>query len=86
MDSTQIPEVTVRTAAQLGNALRRYRRAVGETQAATGVQAGIKQGAVSTLESGLQGTRLSTLFKLLAALDLELVVRKRPKGFHGPEA
>jgi HTH-type transcriptional regulator / antitoxin HipB len=80
------PTIPVRTPAQLGNALQRYRRLAEATQAKIGGRAGIKQSAVSTLETGAPGVRLSTLFRLLAALDLELVVRKRKKSQHGPTA
>lgn len=80
------PEPAVRNPSQLGAALLRFRRQTSWTQQQAGVRAGIKQSMVSQVESGTPGTRLGTLFKLLAGLDLELVVRIRKKAFpHGPQ-
>ncbi len=76
--------IPIRSAGQLGNALLRFRRQANATQAAIGSRAGVKQGAISTLERGASGVRLGTLFRVLAALDLELVVRRRKKGTDGP--
>jgi HTH-type transcriptional regulator/antitoxin HipB len=73
------PEPVVRNPAQLGAALLRFRKLVPWTQRQTGERAGIKQAMVSLVESGAPGTKLGTLFKLLAGLDLELIVRKRKK-------
>lgn len=72
-------ESTIRSPAQLGAALLRFRKQMSWTQRETGEHSGIKQSIVSQVESGTQGTRLGTLFKLLAALDLEFVLRKRKK-------
>jgi HTH-type transcriptional regulator/antitoxin HipB len=72
-------EIAVRSAAQLGNALARIRKLEGSTQSHVGEQAGIKQGGVSSVERGADGSRVGTIFKLLAALDLELVIRRRQK-------
>lgn len=72
-------ELAVRSPAQLGNALSRLRKIAGSTQMEVGLRAGVKQGGVSSVEAGAIGTRLGTVFKLLAALDLELVVRRRRK-------
>ncbi len=69
----------VRNPQQLGAALFRFRKQVGWTQQQTGERSGIKQPIVSQAESGASGTQLGTLFKLLAGLDLELVVRNRKK-------
>ncbi|MBI2981980.1 MAG: helix-turn-helix domain-containing protein [Deltaproteobacteria bacterium] len=73
------PLPAVRNPSQLGAALLRFRRQVFWTQQQTGERAGIKQSMVSQIESGTSGTRLGTLFKLMAGLDLELVVRTRKK-------
>ena len=71
------PVVSVRSPEHLGIALQRFRKRRSWTQKQVGGRAGVKQGGVSSVESGAPGTRLETLFKLLAALDLELVVRRR---------
>lgn len=72
-------EPVARNPSQLGSALLRFRKRVSWTQQQVGERSGIKQSIVSQVESGTLGTRLGTLFKLLAALDLELVVRNRKK-------
>lgn len=67
----------VRTPHQLGVALRMRRRALDLSQADVAGRIGARQATISTVESGGADTRLSTLMDLLAALDLELVVRPR---------
>ncbi len=73
-------EPVARNPLQLGAALLRFRKRVSRTQREAGERAGVKQAIVSQVESGTVGTRLGTLFKLLAALGLELVVRSRKRG------
>lgn len=73
-------ELSVRTPEQLGSALLRFRKLVSWTQQEAGTQAAVKQAIVSRVETGAPGTSLGTLFKLLAGLDLELVVRRRRKA------
>ena len=63
--------------AALGQALRLSRAEHHLTQRETGEKVGIDQATISGVENGNPGTRLDTLFHLLAALDLELVVRSR---------
>jgi len=41
---------------------------------------GLRQATISTLEAGDSNARLDTLTSMLAALDLELIVRDRTKG------
>ena len=73
-------EQVVRTPRQLGAAVRRQRDAKALTQPRLARIVGRRQATVSAVESGEPGMRLSTLFDLLAALDLELVVRPRSKA------
>jgi len=61
----------------IGQALRRTRRASGLTQAQLAEQTGLRQPTISDLEKGVPGTRLQTLFDVLAALDLELTLQSR---------
>jgi HTH-type transcriptional regulator / antitoxin HipB len=70
----------VRTPKQLGNALRRVRASWPLTQSELGQRARLRQPTISTLEAGSPGVKLDTLFAVLAALDLELVLRPRSKG------
>ena len=73
-------EQIARTPKQIGDAIRRQRRKLGLNQAALGEKTNLRQATISTVESGEAGTQLRTLFDLLAALDLELVVRPRGKA------
>lgn len=61
----------------LANAVRDQRKAQNITQSDTAKLVGIKQTTVSAFENTPEGTKLDTLFKLLAALDLELHVQPR---------
>jgi HTH-type transcriptional regulator/antitoxin HipB len=65
------------TIESLGAAIRDARKNKGLTQTAAGKPVGIDQTTVSKIEQGSAGTRLDTLFRLLAALDLELVLQPR---------
>lgn len=69
----------VRTAKQMGDAVRRHRRARKLSQEAVGERTRLRQATISAVEAGEPGTALATLFDVLATLDLELVVRPRTK-------
>lgn len=63
----------------LGHALKNARKATGKTQEEVGKLIGMDQGTVSIIERGNPGTRLETLFRLLAALELEISLQPRSK-------
>ncbi|KAE8177397.1 helix-turn-helix domain-containing protein [Photobacterium carnosum] len=67
----------ITSAKMLANAIRDQRKAQNITQSNTAKLVGIKQTTVSAFENTPEGTKLDTLFKLLAALDLELHVQSR---------
>jgi HTH-type transcriptional regulator/antitoxin HipB len=69
-----------RTPKQLGTVIRRRRKEVGLSQEALASRIHSRQATVSALENSTTDTRLETIFNVLAALDLELVVRPRTKG------
>ncbi|MCR9087558.1 MAG: helix-turn-helix domain-containing protein [Rhodobacteraceae bacterium] len=71
-----------RTQSQLGNIIRRARKTAKMTQADLGKRAGLRQATVSQIESGDTDPSTKTVLDMLAALDLELVVRPRSKGSH----
>lgn len=73
-------EQIARTAKQVGAAIRRVRRAKSLTQSGVGSKTRLRQGTVSRLETGEADTQLRTLFEVLAALDLEIVIRERSKA------
>ena len=72
-------EFVIRTPPQLGPVLQGYRKSRSLTQAAIGQTAGLPQSEISRLELDASNASLSRVFKLLAALELELVVRPRDK-------
>lgn len=67
----------VKTPQQLGSVLQGYRKDQGLTQKSAGAMVGLAQNAVSLIESNPGRAGFARVFKLLAALDLELVVRPR---------
>ncbi len=67
----------------LGKALRAARKKKKMTQTQVGKIVGIEQHTVSKLEAGRIGVSLGTLFRVLSALELELVVRPRQKVVSG---
>ncbi|TYO99402.1 Xre family transcriptional regulator [Geothermobacter ehrlichii] len=69
----------------LGAALREARRQQGLSQTEAGRPVGLDQPTVSRVEQGSPGTRLDTLFRLLAALDLELVLQPRQPAANSSE-
>jgi HTH-type transcriptional regulator/antitoxin HipB len=73
-------EQVARNIEQIGNAVRRHRRSLNLTQTQLCERTGLRQATISGLETGDSGSRLKTLFDILAALDLELVVRPRSKA------
>lgn len=73
-------EYPILTAKQLAQTLKGWRktRRLTQAEAATGV--GLLPKTISALESNPDASSLASLFKLLSALDLELVIRPRPAG------
>lgn len=65
-----------RTERQLAAALRRYRKQADLTQTDLAAATQKRQATISSLEAGTGGN-LHTLFVVLTALNLELVVRPR---------
>ncbi|MFG6635951.1 helix-turn-helix domain-containing protein [Sulfitobacter sp. 1A12126] len=70
----------VRIPRDLGHAIRQARREKNLTQADLAMRSGVWQETISKVEAGRGGTKLDTILALLAALDLELLVRTRSKG------
>lgn len=68
---------TARTSVQLGALIRRARKSQQLTQAALGAKIGRRQATISNLENGEPGTELGTLFDVLAALNLEIMLGTR---------
>lgn len=67
----------VRSPLQLGTLIRRARRSRGWTQSDLASLAGLRQELVSKIETGHEGTKVSSIHALFAALDFDLVVEER---------
>jgi HTH-type transcriptional regulator / antitoxin HipB len=74
-------ETIARTPLQLGNSIRQRRCQLGLTQDKLAAKIGMRQRTVSDVETSA-ATRVDTLLRTLAALDLEFVIRPRTKGSH----
>lgn len=66
-----------RSSRQLGAVIQRARKQKGMSQTDLGGLAGLRQELVSKIETGQEGTRLSSIYALFAALDLEMIVDQR---------
>ncbi len=73
-------EQIARNSKQLGAAIRRRRRNVRLSQSELGAKTSLRQATISALENGAPGTRLRTLVDVMAALGLEIAIRKRSKA------
>ena len=63
----------------LGVILRSARKNKGLTQTETGSVVGADQTTISNIERGESNLHIATLFRILAALDMEMIVRPREK-------
>ena len=73
-------ETIARIPVQLGNSIRQRRRELKFTQEIAD-KVGVRQRTISDLETSA-ATRVDTLLRTLAVLELELVIRPRTKGSH----
>lgn len=67
----------IRTTRQLGQVIRRARRKAEWTQDKLARRTGLRQAAISELERGVAGVHLDNLFRILAALQLDLLLEDR---------
>ena len=65
------------TPEQIGAAIRRLRKLRGITQAELGSRLSLRQAKISEIENGAPGTALNTLYDVLAALELDLLIQPR---------
>jgi HTH-type transcriptional regulator / antitoxin HipB len=66
-----------RSPKQLGNIIHRARKQRGMTQTELANRTGLRQALISEIETGHDGTKMSTIYTLFAALDLELMIGTR---------
>lgn len=70
----------VRDAVTLGRAIRDARKRRGWTQGELALQAAISQPTLSNIERGVGQASLASLWRLLAALGLDIVISARTRG------
>ena len=70
-------DYVARVPQQLGSILKSCRAQRELTQRAAGARVGLKQSTVSAIETDASRTSVESLYKLLSALDLELVIRDK---------
>lgn len=68
-----------RSPKQLGALIQRSRKAKGLTQGQLAALAGLRQEMVSKIETGQPGSRIASIYALLAALDLEMTITPRSR-------
>lgn len=72
-------EIKAQNKDQLLKAIQRFRKNEKETQKSLSEKTGIPQSSISKLEHGTREPNLTIIFKVLSALGLEVVVRKKKK-------
>jgi HTH-type transcriptional regulator/antitoxin HipB len=71
-------DYVARTPQQLGVILRASRKKRNLTQHAVGAKVGVRQAQISAIENRGAEITVDTLYRLLSALGLELVLRETP--------
>ncbi len=69
----------------LGHIFRSIRKKKGLSQTEAGRSVGIDQPTLSKIERGESNVRIDTLFRLMAALDMEMIVRPRDRSSNKSE-
>jgi len=72
----------IRSPRALGAAIARQRRLKKLNQTQAGQPLKLEQSTMSSIERGAPGTRLDTLFRVLAALDLEMIIQSKNISEH----
>ncbi|WP_409421620.1 helix-turn-helix domain-containing protein [Pseudaeromonas sp. ZJS20] len=78
--------MNITSAKQLSAYLRDVRLAQKRSQGKVAERGGIRQDTVSSFELNPDATKLETLFKILAALDLSLDIKPRSESDDGSAA
>lgn len=76
-------EKALRSPEDIGPMINLIRKTQNLTQAELSKITGIKQQAISAIESGAQQASLKTLFTILSTLNLELALRPRAQRTRG---
>ena len=74
----------IRNNKDLGEAIRRARKAMDLRQVDVAQKASVRQALVSDLENGATTAKLDTVIRVLAALDMDLSIVPRQKAGFDP--
>ena len=74
-----------RTPQQLSSVLKSLRQLRQAAQGEVASRVGLRQKTISLIEADVSRTSVGTLFRLLSALDVELVLRDKRKSNAKPE-
>jgi HTH-type transcriptional regulator/antitoxin HipB len=69
-----------RSPQQLGRLVQRFRRDAGLNQTQLAQLSGQRQEMISKIETGQGGVKLSTIYEVLAALNLEIIIAPRTRS------
>ena len=72
-------ELRAQNKEQMIKAIQRFRKNMSLTQAGLSEKAGLPQSSVSKFESGTREPTLTLIFRILSALGLEIIIRKKKK-------
>ncbi|KAF0844397.1 Xre family transcriptional regulator [Methylovorus glucosotrophus] len=75
----------VRTPQQLALVLQGYRRQAGLTQKEAATKVGMLPKTISLIENDADSSSIASLFKLLSALDLEIVLQAKGSSTATPD-
>jgi HTH-type transcriptional regulator / antitoxin HipB len=68
------------TPQQLGQVLKGCRNKLGMSQGAVGDKVGVRQSQISVIEANGARATVETLYKVMSALGLEIVIRDKGAG------
>lgn len=72
--------IPITSSKTLGKALKQHRKKLALTQSQAGARLNIPQKTISGIESGKAAVRITTLFKYMSALGLEIQLSDRSSG------
>lgn len=75
---------TLRSNKELGEAIRSLRKKQQLKQIDLARKASVRQALISDIENGINATRLDTLLKILAALNMDLAIVPRVRSIFNP--
>jgi HTH-type transcriptional regulator / antitoxin HipB len=79
MYQESVMHTITRSSKQLGNLIRSRRKTLNLTQSILADKTGLRQATISQIETGSGSTKIDTILKVVAMLDLDLSVGDRQR-------